>query len=94
MHVMDKVAVVSCHVERPLDDRTWAAFSEFQARRPGGFAIAALMRPPDADESETLWLARARIEALGAAGRTRALAEFSEERCIDRTEALYRKVLA
>ena len=58
-----RLATVSCHVERPLDDRSWAAFSELQARRPGGFAIAALMRPPDPDESETLWLARARIAA-------------------------------
>ena len=58
-----RLATVSCHVERPLDDRTWAAFSELQARRPGGFAIAALMRPPDPDESEALWLARARIAA-------------------------------
>jgi len=55
--------VVSCHVERPRDDRWWGAFSRLQARRPGGFAIAALMRPPDAEagESEALWLARARI---------------------------------
>jgi hypothetical protein len=60
-----KLATVSCHVERPLDDRIWARFSELQARRPGGFAIAALMRPPDPEqgESETLWLARARIAA-------------------------------
>jgi hypothetical protein len=58
-----KLATVSCHVERPLDDRTWAAFNELQVRRPGGFAIAALMRPPDADESASLWLARARIAA-------------------------------
>jgi hypothetical protein len=59
------IATVSCHLERPLDDRCWAAFSELQARRPGGFAIAALVRPPDPDagESETLWLARARIAA-------------------------------
>jgi hypothetical protein len=57
------VATVSCHVERPLDDRCWQAFSELQRRRPGGFPIAALMRPPDPDESETLWLARARIAA-------------------------------
>jgi glycosyltransferase involved in cell wall biosynthesis len=34
-----------------------------------------------------------RAATLGAAGRRRALAEFSEERCIERTEALYRKVL-
>jgi hypothetical protein len=58
-------AVVSCHVEQPLDDRVWNAFSRFQARRPGGFEIAALIRPPDAaaGESESLWLARARILA-------------------------------
>jgi len=58
-------AVVSCHVERPLDDRTWAAFSRLPGRRPGGFTIAALMRPPDRDagESEGLWIARARIAA-------------------------------
>lgn len=60
-----RYAVVSCHVERPLDDRAWAAFSRLQAGRPGGFEIAALMRPPDAaaGESEALWLARARIAA-------------------------------
>ena len=56
-------AVVSCHVERPLDDAAWTAFAALQARRSGGFEIAALVRPPDADagESESLWLARARI---------------------------------
>jgi hypothetical protein len=61
----DACAVVSCHVEQPLDGRTWSAFSDFQARRPGGFEIAALVRPPDAAsrESESLWLARARILA-------------------------------
>jgi hypothetical protein len=63
MHVVDKVAVVSCHLERPLDDRCWAAFSALQAARPGGFEIAALMRPPVDSESESLWLARARIAA-------------------------------
>jgi hypothetical protein len=54
-------AVVSCHVERPLDDRTWTAFAEFQARAPGGFRVAALMRPPDlaAGEPEGRWLERA-----------------------------------
>jgi hypothetical protein len=58
-----KVVTVSCHVERPLDDRCWGIFSELQALRPHGFQVAALMRPPDPDESETLWLARARIAA-------------------------------
>lgn len=54
--------MVSCHVERPLDDRVWAAFTELQERRPGGLAVAALLRPPDAAFGETdeeLWLARA-----------------------------------
>ena len=56
-------AVVSCHVERLLDDRAWGALSDLVARRPGGFEIAALVRPPDPEsrESESLWLARARI---------------------------------
>jgi hypothetical protein len=60
-----RCAVVSCHVERPLDDGPWSAFSRLQARRPGSLEIAALMRPPDPDagESESLWLARARIAA-------------------------------
>jgi hypothetical protein len=55
-----RYAVVSCHVERPLDDRAWKRFAALQQRRPGGFAIAALMRPPAAGENEELWLQRAR----------------------------------
>lgn len=57
-----RYAVVSCHVERPLDDEVWARFSALQQRRPGGFAIAALMRPVDAaaGEDEGKWLERAR----------------------------------
>lgn len=59
---MKRYAVVSCHVERPLDDRAWALFTALQRRRPGGFRIAALMRPPDrsAGEDEERWLERAR----------------------------------
>ena len=53
-------SVVSCHVERPLDDRSWPLFSELQERRPGGFRIAALMRPPSEGEDGKRWLARAR----------------------------------
>jgi hypothetical protein len=62
----ERVAVVSCHVERPLDDAVWARFSALQARRPAGFAIAALLRPADvgAGEDEDAWLGRAR-EAAG-----------------------------
>jgi hypothetical protein len=61
-HIAQKrYAVVSAHVERPLDDRVWRLFSRLQARRPGGFAIAALIRPPDvaAGEPEERWLERA-----------------------------------
>lgn len=61
---MKRPAVVSCHVERPLDDRCWSRFSALQEKRPGGFRIAALMRPPDAGEDEGRWLDRAR-EAAG-----------------------------
>ncbi|HET9242308.1 MAG TPA: hypothetical protein VFN99_02620 [Gaiella sp.] len=62
----ERYAVVSCHVERPLDDRVWAAFAALQERRPGGLAIAALLRPPDPDAGEhddDRWLARAREAA-------------------------------
>ena len=60
-----RYAVASCHVERPLDDGVWARFARLQASRPGGFRIAALLRPPDpaAGEDETVWLARAREAA-------------------------------
>src|SRR5690349_19088583 len=60
-----RYAVVSCHVERPLDDGAWRRFSRLQERGPGGFRIAALMRPPDGDagEDEGLWLDRAREAA-------------------------------
>jgi len=60
-----RAAVVSCHVERPLDDDVWSAFERLQTRPPGGFRIAALMRPPDpaAGESEERWLERARATA-------------------------------
>jgi hypothetical protein len=62
----ERYAVVSCHVERPLDDRVWAAFASLQARRPGGLAIAALLRPPDpaaGEIDEERWLERAREAA-------------------------------
>jgi hypothetical protein len=61
-------AVVSCHVERPLDDVAWARFDRLQRRRPGGFDVIALMRPPDAEhgEREEPWLERARAAAQRA----------------------------
>ena len=55
-----RYAVVSCHVERPLDDEVWRRFAELQERPPGGIAIAALMRPPANGEDAGLWLERAR----------------------------------
>lgn len=60
-----RYAVVSCHVERPLDDDVWARFSALQARRPAGLTIAALLRPADAaaGEDEKKWLERAHVAA-------------------------------
>src|SRR6478672_8437811 len=58
-----RYAVVSCHVEQPLDDRVWARFAAFQAARPGGFRIAGLLRPPHEGEDAELWLERARAAA-------------------------------
>src|SRR5258708_39650230 len=61
-------AVVSCHVERPLDDDAWRRFDALQRRRPGGFDVIALIRPPDAThaEDEERWLERARAAARRA----------------------------
>jgi hypothetical protein len=62
------VAVVSCHVERPLDDDAWRRFDALQRRRPGGFDVIALIRPPDLahGEDEERWLERARTAAARA----------------------------
>src|SRR2546423_5402475 len=61
----ERYAVVSCHVERPLEERVWRSFSRLQERQPSGFRIAALMRPPDegAGEDAKLWVERAREAA-------------------------------
>jgi hypothetical protein len=61
-------AVVSCHVERPLDDGAWSRFDRLQRGRPGGFDVIALLRPPDAafGEAEAPWLDRARAAAARA----------------------------
>jgi len=62
-------AVASCHVERPLDDRVWERYLALVRRRPGGFRIASLLRPPAAGEDEALFVARAREAAkLGPLG--------------------------
>jgi hypothetical protein len=61
----ERYAVVSCHVERPLDDVVWARFTALQQARPGGFSVAALIRPPSAEhgEGEDDWLERAKVAA-------------------------------
>src|SRR5438105_14404034 len=62
-------AVASCHVERPLDDRVWGRYRALLERRPGGFAVASLMRPPVEGEDGALFVARARdAAALGPFG--------------------------
>jgi hypothetical protein len=62
-------AVVSCHAERPLDDRVWGRYSALLRRRPGGFPIASLLRPPAEGEDAEAFLARAReAAALGPLG--------------------------
>jgi hypothetical protein len=56
--------VVSCHLERPLDDEAWRRFDAIRRR----FETIALVRPPDPayGEDEERWLERARsIELLG-----------------------------
>ena len=57
-----RVAAISCHVERIVDDRVWDRLSTLLRRRPGGFRIAALVRPPDPEhgEDEARWLERVR----------------------------------
>jgi len=59
---LERYAVVSCHVERPLDDAVWRAFERMLERRPSGFVVTPLMRPPalDAGEDAERWIARAR----------------------------------
>src|SRR3954470_13344830 len=63
MRVVERAryAVVSCHVERPLDDRVWQAFESLLRRRPGGFVVTPLLRPPHepSGEREYRWLERA-----------------------------------
>jgi hypothetical protein len=57
-------AVVSCHLERPLDDECWRRFDAVRRRA----RVLALIRPPDpaSGEDEARWLERARtLDHLG-----------------------------
>ena len=65
-------AVVSCHVERPLDDAVWSRYRRLLERGPGGFAVASLVRPADSavGEDEERWVERAReMSELGPLGQ-------------------------
>jgi hypothetical protein len=67
----ERYAVVSCHVERLLDDAVWERYRRLLGSRPGGFAIASLVRPADeaAGEDEAVWLERTReLVRLGPFG--------------------------
>ena len=62
-------AVVSCHVERPLDDRVWERYAALIRRRPGGFPVTSLLRVPHDGEDRDLFVERAReASALGPFG--------------------------
>jgi hypothetical protein len=62
-------AVVSCHVERPLDDEVWDRYRRLIRRRPGGLPIVSLLRPPAVGEDEERFVERAReAAALGPFG--------------------------
>lgn len=54
--------MVSCHVERLLDDRVYPRYRRFAAARPAGFAVASLVRPPDpaSGEDRDEWAERVR----------------------------------
>jgi hypothetical protein len=57
-------AVVSCHLEQPLNDAAWRRFDALRRRHD----VVALIRPPDAafGEDEERWLERARtLDLLG-----------------------------
>jgi hypothetical protein len=57
-------SVVSCHLERPLDDEAWRRFDDLRRK----VDVLALVRPPDPafGEDEERWLERARtLELLG-----------------------------
>jgi hypothetical protein len=62
-------AVASCHVEYPLEDRVWKRYVELLRRRPAGFAITSLLRPPFEGEDGMRFVERAQEAAsLGPLG--------------------------
>ena len=70
------VLTVSCHVERPLDDRVWEVFASFRSSSgPAEPSWLRCLRPPEKREGERWepWLARAHdpSQARGRWGCTR-----------------------
>jgi hypothetical protein len=62
-------AVVSCHVERPLDDEVWERYVALLRARPAGFPITSIMRAPFEGEDGQRFVERAReAAALGPFG--------------------------
>jgi hypothetical protein len=85
---LQRYAVVSCHVERPLDDRVWAAFERLLRRRPAGFVVTPFLRPPDDTEDEARWLPRARRAAeLAPLGHHTHWGGVSQARPVGDTDA-------
>ena len=90
MESLQRYAVVSCHVERPLDDAVWSAFERLLERRPGGFVVTPLLRPPDAaaGEDEHVWVQRARRAAeLAPLGHHTHWGGVSQARPVGETDA-------
>ncbi len=86
----ERYAVVSCHVERPLDDDVWQAFERLLRRRPAGFVITPMLRPPHAasGEDESRWLERAHVAAeLAPLGHHTHWGGPTQARPTDRAEA-------
>src|SRR5881398_1650735 len=68
-------AVVSCHLERPLDDETWLRFDRVRRR----FDVIALIRP------HTHWTSPTHARPTGGdpAARVRREAEWMRERGLE-----------
>ena len=100
---VERYAVVSCHVERPLDDAVWRAFEQLlraTARRVRRHAAACGRHTPRPARTTELWLERARRVAArshrsgttrtGAARRRRArTGERRRRRAWSREEAAW-----
>jgi hypothetical protein len=87
---LERLAVVSCHVERPLDDRVWAAFERLLVRRPSGFVVTPLLRPPHeaSGENAERWLERVRpVAEVGPLGHHTHWGGPTQARPVDGVDA-------